>query len=119
MNRARQPFNINSLAQECALAVLDEPGWIEEVIKANNEQKQYLYKEFDKLGLKYLPTKANFIFIDLQEDAQNVFQSLMRLGVIVRPMTGFGFPLAIRVSIGLPEENQFFIKCLKEVLTSH
>lgn len=118
LNRARQPFNINSLAQECALAVLDETQWVEEVRKANNEQKQFIYKELDKLGLKYLPTKANFIFIDLQKDAQSVFQALMKLGVIIRPMTGFGFPMAIRVSIGLPEENQFFIKCLKEVLAS-
>jgi histidinol-phosphate aminotransferase len=118
LNRARQPFNINSIAQECALAVLDEAQWVEEVRQANNEQKKYLYKEFDKLGLKYFPTKANFIFIDLQKDAQVIFQALMKLGVIIRPMTGFGFPMAIRVSIGLPEENKFFIECLNKVLSS-
>ncbi len=116
LNRARQPFNINSLAQECALAVLDETDWVEKVRKENNKQKHYLYVELDKLWLKYLPTKANFIFIDLQKDAQEVFQALMKLGVIVRPMTGFGFPNAIRVSIGLPAENKFFIECLKKVL---
>ncbi len=118
LNRARQPFNVNSLAQELAVAVLEEDGWIEEVRAINEAQKEYLYQELDKLGVKYLPTKANFIFIDIQKNAQDVFQALMKLGVIIRPMTGFGFPEAIRVSIGLPEENKFFIECLKKVLDS-
>jgi len=116
LNRARQPFNVNSIAQECALVALDEDGWVEEVRKANDEQKEYFYSELDKLGVKYIPTKANFIFIEVQRDASAVFQSLMKLGVIIRPMTGFGFPKAIRVSVGLPAENKLFIECFKKVL---
>lgn len=116
LNRARQPFNINVLAQEFAIVALEEDGWVEKVRQLNDEQKKYLYKELDSLGIKYLPTKANFIFIDIQKDAKEVFESLMNLGVIIRPMTGFGFPNAIRVSIGLPEENKFFIECLKKII---
>jgi len=116
LNRARQPFNVNLLAQECALAVLDEEEWIDEVRNKNEEQKQYLYAELDKLGVEYLPTKTNFIFLNINKDAVETFQTLMKKGVIIRPMVGFGFPKSIRVTIGLPEENQFFIKCLKQVL---
>ncbi len=116
LNRARQPFNVNLLAQECALAVLDEEEWIDEVRNKNEEQKQCLYAELEKLGVKYLPTKANFIFLNIEKDAMEIFQALMKKGVIIRPMVGFGFPESIRVTIGLPEENKFFIQCLKEVL---
>jgi histidinol-phosphate aminotransferase len=115
LNKARQPFNINSLAQEFVFAVLDEKDWIDKVRRMNEEQKKYLYQELDKLDCDHLKTKANFIFINIKRDAQSVFKYLLKKGLIIRPMNSFGYPQSIRVTVGLPEENKYFIECLKEL----
>ena len=112
MFRAKPPFNVNRLAQAGAKAALDDKAFAEKTYKNNVEGKKYLYAELDKLGLKYKKTEANFIFINLKKPADEVFLELMKKRIIIRPLTSFGLPNAIRVSIGTREQNEKFIAAL-------
>ena len=112
MNRVRQPFNTNSLAQVAALAALGDEEHVRESVRVNEDGKKYLYGELARLGLEYYPTHANFIWIELKKSASEVYGGLLAKGVIVRPMG----PKQIRVTIGLMQENERFIGALEEVL---
>ncbi|MGO9950787.1 MAG: histidinol-phosphate transaminase [Dissulfurispiraceae bacterium] len=112
MNKIREPFNTNSLAQEAALAALGDEAHLLHSIEVNEEGKRYLYQEFDALGVKYVPTEANFIYMTLGKDSKALFETLLRKGVIVRPVG----PGEIRVTVGLPKENRRFIEALKTSL---
>lgn len=112
MNKVRQPFNTNSLAQIGALAALSDYEHIEEGKRINEKGKNYLYKEFDMMGIRYLPTEANFIYIEIKGDSLKIYDRLLKEGVIVRPMGQSN----LRVTIGLPEENKRFIKAFRKVL---
>lgn len=116
LNRVREPFNVNLLGQAAAIASLQDDNHIAESKRINNEGKKYLYKEFARMGLKYVPTQANFIFLDVKKDSKEVFQAMLKKGVIIRTGDIFGLPTHIRVTIGKPEENERFIKTLEEVL---
>ena len=116
VDKVREPFNVNSLAQLAALTALEDEGYVEWVRRRNAEGKQYLYRELRRLGLSYVPTQANFMLVDVGRPAREVFEALLRRGVIVRPADSFGYPTHIRVTIGRPEENRAFIKALEEVL---
>jgi len=116
LNRAVNPFTTNRLAQVAALASLDDEEHRRKVLKSNQEGKKYLCKELKELGLFYLPTEANFIFIDLKEDSEAIFEKLLKKGVIIRPGKTWGCPNFIRVTIGTCNENQKFIQVLKEAL---
>ncbi len=109
MNRLREPFNTNSIAQRAAVAALSDRAHVERSRGVNEEGKKYLYRELEAMGVAYVPTEANFIYIPL-DDSSAVNDNLLRLGVIIRPMG----PKAIRVTIGLPEENRRFIEALKK-----
>jgi histidinol-phosphate aminotransferase len=109
MNRIREPFNTNSLGQAAAIAALGDDEHLQKSIKFNEEGKKYLYQELSALGFKYVPTETNFIFIPLETDSGLLFDALLRKGVIVRPIG----PKAIRVTIGLENENIRFIEALK------
>lgn len=112
MNKVRQPFNTNSLAQVGALAALSDYGHVEEGKRVNGEGKRYLYKEFDNMGVKYLPTEANFIYIEVKDIAFQLYEELLKEGIIVRPMGQRN----LRVTIGLPEENKRFIETFRKIL---
>lgn len=112
----RMPFSVNRLAQLAATAGLADSGHVEKSRKNNSEGKKYLYAELDRLGVSYVKTEANFIFIDLKSDADMVFMELMRRGVIVRPLSSFGMPRAIRVTVGTPEQNSRFIQAFSEAI---
>ena len=116
MNRIRQPFNVNSLAQVAALAALEDEGHILECVRMIEAGRHFLYDEFDSLGIKYVPSRANFILVDVGRSAADVYQKLLHQGVIVRPMTPFGMETALRVSVGTPEENRKLVKALRTVL---
>ena len=118
MNRIRQPFNVNSLAQAAALAALEDESHILECVRMIEAGRHYLYDEFKALGLKYVPARANFILVDVGRSAAEIYQKLLLQGVIVRPMTSFGMESALRVTVGTPEENRRLIKALKTVLGS-
>ncbi|MEK6561269.1 MAG: histidinol-phosphate transaminase, partial [Nitrospirota bacterium] len=112
MNRVRQPFNTNALAQVGALAALEDVSHIEESRRINNEGKEYLYKEFDSMGINYIPTEANFIYFRAGDEGMAIFNAMLKDGIIIRHMGGAN----LRVTIGLPEENRKFVAVLTKVL---
>src|SRR6266853_437488 len=116
LNRIRAPFNVNSLAQVAALAALEDDSHILECLRMNEAGRHFLCDEFTSMGLKYVPSRANFILLDVARSGSDVFQRLLKEGVIVRPMSSFGMETALRVTIGTPEENRRLIKALKKVL---
>jgi len=118
LRRVVNPFTTNRLAQVAALASLDDEEHRRKVLRSNQEGKKYLYRELKKIDLFYLPTEANFIFIDLKEDTEVIFEKLLRKGVIIRPGETWGCPNFIRVTIGTPYENKKFINALKEIMIS-
>jgi histidinol-phosphate aminotransferase len=117
MNRVRQPFNTNSLAQIGALAALNDQTFFENTIQMVHEEMDLLYGKVGELGLRFFPSEANFFLIDVKQDARKVFDLMLRKGVIVRAMTAYGYPNYLRVNIGLPEENRRFVNALQGVLT--
>jgi histidinol-phosphate aminotransferase len=117
LNRIRQPFNVNSLAQAAALAALEDDSHILECLRLNEAGKAYLYDEFASMDVKAVPSRANFILVDVRQNASEVYQRLLREGVIVRPMSSFGLETALRITVGTPEENRRLVKALRKVLT--
>ena len=114
LERVREPFNVNSLAQEAALTALGDREHVAAIQALNRTEKQYLYGEFSRLGLEYVPTEANFILFDAGRDEKQLFQDLLRRGVIIRG--GFGYPTKLRVTIGTRYQNERFIEALESVL---
>ncbi len=108
MNRLREPFNTNSLAQQAAIAALSDREHVVRSREMNESGKVYLAEELAGLGLKAIPTQANFVYIPV-DDSSLLNNRLLRQGIIVRPMG----PKAIRVTIGLPDENRRFLEALK------
>ncbi|MGD8352365.1 MAG: aminotransferase class I/II-fold pyridoxal phosphate-dependent enzyme, partial [Nitrospirota bacterium] len=109
----REPFNTNSLAQAAALAALSDAEHVERSKRINGEGKAFLYRELDAMGIKYVPTEANFIFMFPGRPSAEVYGELLKRGVIVRPMGED----SIRVTIGLPEENERFVEGMKAALS--
>jgi histidinol-phosphate aminotransferase len=116
LNRVRPPFNVNTLGQVAALAALQDEAHVLECLRMIEAGRHYLYDELASLGVKYIPSRANFILIDVGRSAMDVFNWLLKEGVIVRPMTSFGMESCLRVTVGTPEENRRLVKALKKVL---
>lgn len=116
LNRVRQPFNANLIAQAAARASLKDEEHVERSRKVNNEGRGYLYNKLKEIGLDYVPSEANFVLIHLGRSGKGVSDELLKLGVIVRPVAGYDFPNSIRVTVGTREENQRFIEALKRVM---
>ena len=112
LNRIRQPFNVNTLAQVGALAALDDEEHIRRTQENNRQGFAYLRRQLDRLGVSYAPSWANFLLVKVGADA---YQRLLPEGVIIRPMRGYGYPEHARVSVGTPLENQRFIAALEKV----
>lgn len=115
MNRVREPFNVNQLAQAAALAALEDNGYKERAVALVRAGREALYAAFGEMGLEYVESQANFIFVRVGE-GDAAMNALMREGVIVRPGSAFGHPEWIRVTVGLPEENERFLSKLKDFL---
>jgi histidinol-phosphate aminotransferase len=116
MNRIRQPFNVNSLAQVAALAALEDEAHVLECVRMIEAGRHFLYDEFKALGLKYVPSRANIILVDVGRSAADIYQKLLHQGVIVRPLTSFGMDSTLRITVGTPEENRRLVKVLRAVL---
>ena len=116
MNRIRQPFNVNSLAQAGALAALEDESHVLECVRMIEAGRHFLYDEFKTLGVQYVPSRANFILVDVGRSAADIYQKLLHEGVIVRPMTPFGMETALRITVGTPEENRKLVRALRTVL---
>jgi histidinol-phosphate aminotransferase len=117
LNRIRQPFNVNTLGQVAALAALADESHVLECLRTIEAGRHYLYDEFQALGVRYTPSRANFILVDVGRSGMDVFTWLLKEGVIVRPMASFGMDNYLRVTVGTPEENRRLVKALKKVLT--
>jgi histidinol-phosphate aminotransferase len=116
MNRIRQPFNMNSLSLRAAEVVLDDEAYLAESIRVNKQGMQQLVAFCEEHGLNYIPSHGNFLTIEVGPEAGEMYQKLLRSGVIVRPVAGYQLPNHLRVSIGLPSENQAFIDAMKTIL---
>ena len=113
LNRIRQPFNVNHLAMVAAVAALKDGVFIEKSREVNKAGMAQLEAGFEQLGLNYVPSRANFILVDIQADPAQTFNALLKEGVIVRPV---GIANHLRVSIGTEAENAKFLVALAKVL---
>ncbi|MCG8637266.1 MAG: histidinol-phosphate transaminase [Desulfobacterales bacterium] len=116
LNRIRQPFNVNSLAQAAAEAALEDEEFLAKSIRATHDGIDFLMAELGGMGLEVLPTQSNFFMVDLKTNAKEIFEKMLHKGVVVRSMASYGFDTFLRVNAGTPEENTTFITALKEVL---
>ncbi|MBI4650569.1 aminotransferase class I/II-fold pyridoxal phosphate-dependent enzyme [Candidatus Desantisbacteria bacterium] len=116
MNIVRKPYNVNSLAQAVALASLSNPSIVSLNNKLNKKRKQYLYSAFLRLGINFVPTEANFIFVNTGMDSKDLCEKLIYQGVLVRAGYVFGYPEFIRVTIGKDEENKKLVRALKKII---
>lgn len=119
LNRVRQPFNVNSIALAAAEAAIDDAEFLNKTYEVNQHGLQRLQQAFTELGLQYVPSYGNFVLVrvgNTDDAGMKVFDALQRLGVIVRPVNNYGLPQWLRVSIGLPEENDVFLKALPQAL---
>ena len=111
INRAREPFNVNSLAQAAALAALDDDDFVRRSREVNNAGRKQFVEAFEKLGLEYFSDGANFVMVKVA-DAPQKFVEMQKRGVIVRPNVGYGLPDWLRITIGKPEQNE---RCIGEL----
>jgi histidinol-phosphate aminotransferase len=121
LNRVRQPFNVNNLALVAAVAALDDHDFVRESYELNVAGMARLLAGCKRLGLAWIPSHGNFVTVEIprsggQSQAGAVFQKLLREGVIVRPLAGYGMPDHLRVTIGLPSEDARFFEALEAVL---
>lgn len=115
MNKLRSPFNTSNVAQAAALAALEDAEHVRRSVSSNRDGLAGLSRGLEALGVRAVPSFANFLLVDVGGDAQPVADELMKLGVIVRPMRWMGFPNAIRVTVGTSAENEKFLAALAQV----
>lgn len=118
LNRVRQPFNVSLVALAAATAVLDDEEYLKRSREINTAGLKQLEGAFEKMGLRYIPSAGNFVAVEVGPQALGVYQALLARGVIVRPVEGYGMPNHLRVSVGLPEQNELFIDALAKALAA-
>lgn len=116
MERVREPFPVSRVAEAAAFGAVDDDEFKSKVLANNEESKKFLYAQFDKLGLTYPRTHANFMFVDLKIDAKKAAQSLLEQGYLIRPGTLWKHPTFARITFGTMEENRGFVTALAKVL---
>ena len=116
LHKIRQPFNVNSIAQAGATAALDDRFFLWRTRHCVNWGRSFFYKRFREMGLKFLPSQANFVLVDTGHDGDEVFQALLKQGMIVRSMKEYGLQTWIRVSVGRRSQNALFVRLLKSYL---
>lgn len=115
LNRIRQPFNVNSLALAAATAAIDDDEFLEKSMVVNAAGMQMLEDKCDDLGLRYVPSKGNFLLVDFGKDAMPIYQQMLELGVITRPVANYGLPNCLRITIGSEQEMQRMIDVMDQV----
>ena len=116
MERVRQPFNVNILAQAAALAALEDKEFLKKTRQLTLAGKKFIYSALSAMGLGFLPSVANFILVDVNRDGVEVFKAMLKFGVIIRDMQQYGLNNFIRVTIGTQKENERFVRVLRKVL---
>jgi histidinol-phosphate aminotransferase len=114
LHKTRQPFNVNSIAQVGALAALEDDEHLRDTKRVIDEGRAYLHEQFAKMRIPFVPGTANFVMVKVG-DGHALFEKLLRQGVIVRPLNGYGLSEWVRISVGTMEENEKFIAALKKV----
>lgn len=118
LNRVRQPFNVDTVALAAATAALNDEAYLERSRENNAAGLRQFEQAFERMGLNYIPSVGNFVAVEVGDQAMDVYQFLLTRGVIVRPVAGYGMPRHLRVSVGLPEQNDRFIDALAQALAS-
>jgi histidinol-phosphate aminotransferase len=116
LNRARLPFNVNTIAAVAANAALHDQEHIRRSVENNAQGMRWLEENLRKLNIDFIPSLGNFITINVVKSAKEIYQNLLLLGVIVRPLEAYGLSTYIRVTIGTPEQNERFLQALQQVM---
>lgn len=116
LNRVRQPFNVDSLAQAAALAALNDVDYLQRSVEVNQRGMRQLVEGVERLGLDYIPSHGNFLTIDTGREAAPLDRALLQQGVITRPIANYGLPNHLRVTVGMEAENARFLDALGRVL---
>ena len=116
LNRIRLPFNANSLALAGAVAALDDDAFLKKTVSIVHDGLDFMYDSLSKLGIKYFPTQSNFFLIDVESDADEIFDQMLREGLIVRSMKAYGYQTFIRVNVGTQDENIRLLAALEKLL---
>ncbi len=116
LRAATESFPVNALAQVAGLAALEDTEFMRRTVEVNRAGRQFLYQEFDRLGLRYATSHTNFILVEIGPRAREVFQKLLERGVIVRPCNGYDLPDYLRITVGVQEQNARLIAALEDVL---
>ncbi|MGQ0501974.1 MAG: histidinol-phosphate transaminase [Panacagrimonas sp.] len=116
LNRVRQPFNNNSLALLAAELALDDQDHVRQSVDLNTRERERLHRELVAMGLRVLPSQANFVTVGFERDAKPIHQGLLERGIIVRPMGSYAMPEFLRVTVGTERENGRFLSALSDIL---
>jgi histidinol-phosphate aminotransferase len=116
LNRAKESFAVNLLAQAAGIAALEDEAFLKHSVEANHAGRLYLYEAFERLGLDYVESHTNFVLVKVGPQASAVQQQLVRRGVIVRPCTGYDLPQFLRTTVGTPDQNARLVRELESVL---
>ncbi len=116
LNLVRRPFHVAGVSQAAALAALDDQAHVAASVEHNRRERAWLCARLEEAGVRYVPSVTNFLLVDTGRDANDMFQLLLREGVIVRPMKENGFPTCVRVTVGLREENARLVETLRRVV---
>ena len=116
INRMRLPFNVNSLAQVAAIAAFDDVEYVQKSQQLNWQGLDYFYEQLGLMGLTFTPSQANFVLFDSGTDAEQIYQDLLKEGIILRPLSAYQLPQHLRMSVGLMDENRAAVAALKKVL---
>jgi histidinol-phosphate aminotransferase len=115
-NIVREPFNVNLVAQHAAIAAMEDQTFVKDVVQKTHEGMDYLGKELKAAGLNHLDSQCNFMLVEVPCDGKEFFNKLLKLGVIVRPMGGYGLNNFLRLTIGTTEQNKKAVEAIRQVL---
>lgn len=115
MMKVRLPFNVNRIGQIAAGAALDDEPFVRLSLENNEAGKDFLYREFQRLGLSHTPSYGNFILVDFKRDAKEIFEAAQRRGIITRTVYEYGLPTSLRITIGTRAQNEALVRTLQAI----
>ncbi|MGD2246536.1 MAG: histidinol-phosphate transaminase [Candidatus Aminicenantes bacterium] len=118
LNRAKPPFSVNRFAQVAAAEALRDEAHIQKTQEITESGKKFFYESFERMSVFYIPSETNFVTIDVKTDAQKAADELKKKSVIVRPLTMYGKPTFLRVTVGTPEQNKKFIEIFRQIYSN-
>ncbi len=116
MRACAESFPVNLLAQVAGEAALQDGEFLKRTVAVNAEGRQFLYREFDRLGIPYVRSQTNFVLAQVGAEAKQIYTELLKRGVIVRPCTGYDLPEHLRITVGDPSQNARLVETLETVL---